>query len=81
MNEEGYCVDIDFCEEMKDGKCMKCKDILSVNNFPFCANEVFGCLETTKDNCLRCDNLDNLYDCTECKEGYIKTAFGCVKSD
>ena len=81
INEEGYCVDIDFCEEKKDGKCMKCKDILSVNDFSFCANEVFGCLETTKDNCLRCDNLDNLYDCTECKEGYIKTAFGCDKSD
>ena len=25
VNEEGYCVDIDYCDNKKDGKCLKCK--------------------------------------------------------
>ena len=79
INKEGLCEDIDFCDEKKDGKCIKCKDILSVNDYQFCANEVFGCIESAKDNCLRCDNLDDLYECTECKEGFTKTDYGCFK--
>ena len=28
IGEEGYCVDIDFCEiKNENGKCEKCKDI------------------------------------------------------
>ena len=81
LNKDGYCVDIDYCEEKKDGKCIKCKDIISDNNYSFCANEIFGCLESAEDNCLRCDNLDNLYECTECKEGYYKKFKGCRKSE
>ena len=81
VNEKGICVDIDYCEDKKDGKCLKCKDTLSVNSYQFCANEIFGCIESAKDNCLRCDNLENLYDCTECKEGYQKTTLGCIKTE
>ena len=79
VNEQGFCVDIDFCEEKKDGKCMKCKDILSINDYSFCANEIFGCIESAKDNCLRCDNLEDLFECTKCKEGYKKSNFGYLK--
>ena len=81
LNDEGICVDINYCDEEKDGKCLKCKDILSVNSYQFCANEIFGCIESAKMNCLRCDNLENLYECTECKEGYQKTTLGCIKFD
>ena len=80
-NEDGYCVDIDICEEIKGGKCLKCKDISSINGYKYCANELFGCLESVHDNCLRCDNLKNLYECTECKEGFIKNINGCVKDE
>ena len=80
INEEGYCVDVDYCEEKKDGKCLKCKDII-VNNYSLCANELFGCIISAEDNCLRCDNLEDLYECTECKEGYIKTDFRCEKNE
>ena len=80
-NEDGYCVDFDICEEIKDGKCLKCKDITSINGYKYCANELFGCLESVHDNCLRCDNLKNLYECTECKEGFIKNINGCVKDE
>ena len=79
LNEEGFCVDNDICEEMKNNKCLKCKDISSVNGYKFCANEIFGCLETVHENCLRCDNMENLYECTECKDGFKKTANGCLK--
>ena len=70
LNEEGLCVDIDICEEKENGKCKKCKDIISPNEYEYCANEIFGCLESVADNCLRCDNLTDLYQCTECKAGY-----------
>ena len=77
LNEEGYCVDIDICEEKKEGKCLKCKDLISPNGYGYCANQIFGCIEIGTDNCLRCDNLELLYECTECKEGYKKTWSGC----
>ena len=79
INEEGFCVDINYCEEKKDGKCIKCKNILSLKGYQLCANEIFGCLESFRDNCLRCNNLEDLYECTECQEGYNKTAQGCIK--
>jgi len=60
-------------------KCEKCKEIMSVNDFYFCANELFGCLETDKENCLRCDNMEDLYQCTECKIGYNKNEYGFCK--
>jgi len=83
IGENGYCVDIDYCEVKNDnGKCDKCKDIKTVNDLYFCANELFGCLETDKENCLRCDNMENLYQCTQCKEGYSKTTNGfCMKNE
>ena len=81
VNEEGYCVDIDYCEEKEDGKCLKCKDIITENGYSLCANEVFGCLESASSNCTRCDNLEDLYDCTECQEGYEKIINYCTKID
>ena len=80
MNKE-FCVDIDICEEKKDGKCMKCKDIIGKNGYSFCANEIFGCLESVIDDCLRCDDMEYLDECTECKEGYQNTFNGCEKID
>ena len=71
LNEEGLCVDIDICEEKENGKCKKCKDIISENGYEYCANEIYGCLESAVKNCARCDNLKNLYQCTECKEGFL----------
>ena len=70
LNEEGYCVGIDVCEEKENGKCKKCKDIIKENGYEYCANEIFGCLESVSKNCLRCNNLTDLYQCTEYNEGY-----------
>ena len=79
LNEDDYCIDVDICEIEKDGKCLKCRDIISGNNYHYCANEIFGCLESAQDNCLRCDNLEDLYECTECIEGYEKLGRSCSK--
>ena len=79
VGDKGYCIDINFCEEKnEEGICTKCKDIKSPNGYNYCANEIFGCLETVYQNCLNCNNLKNLFECTECKEGYSKTNNGCI---
>ena len=83
VNDEGICVDIDICEDKENGKCNKCKNIISSNGgyYYYCANEIFGCLETSKMNCLRCDNLEDLYECTECEEGYSISFKSCIKEE
>lgn len=78
LNEEGFCVDSDFCEEQKDGKCLKCKDLI-INYYSLCLNDIFGCITSFQDNCLRCDDLEDLGECTECKEGYVKKDYMCEK--
>ena len=81
LNEEGYCVDIDICEVKENGKCKKCKDIISENGYGYCSNEIFGCLEHSSIGCLKCDNLLDLYECTECKEGYEFYYNSCRKKE
>ena len=80
VGEEGYCIDNSFCEEKdEEGICLKCKDTNNENGYHLCSNNIFGCLKTRYDNCLRCDNLKSLFECTECKEGYTKKNYGCEK--
>ena len=80
IGNEGYCIDNSFCEEKnEEGICLKCTNITSEDGYHYCSNNLFGCLKIRYDNCLRCDNMKSLYECTECKEGYIKKSFGCEK--
>ena len=39
LNEEGICNDINYCEEKKDGKCVKCKSEKGKFGY-YCANEI-----------------------------------------
>ena len=81
IGEDGYCVDVSRCLEKKDGKCIKCTEEFNENGYSYCANGIFGCVETVDDYCLRCENLLELYSCTECKEGY-ELGFGtCYNPD
>jgi hypothetical protein len=66
-------------EKDEEGICLKCKDTNNENGYHLCSNNIFGCLKTRYDNCLRCDNLKSLFECTECKEGYTKKNYGCEK--
>ena len=76
VGENGYCEDAKRCEEKKDGKCLKCKNDDFEDGKNYCANEVFGCISTVLQNCVRCDNILDLYSCTECEEGYEPNPFG-----
>ena len=63
VGENGYCIDVTYCEKKENGICVKCKDD-EYGNF-FCANSMFGCLETFIAYCLNCEDFSNLYACTE----------------
>ena len=80
LNEDGYCVNLANCEDSKDGKCLRCKNEKSKDGYLYCANEIFGCIEGHFKNCLRCDNLNDLFECTQCKDGFEIDQYGaCVE--
>ena len=68
LNEEGYCINFEDCEEIKNGVCEKCMKFDDKSEF--CSNEVFGCIKTNLNNCLKCNNILNLNECSKCIEGY-----------
>ena len=70
IGNEGYCIDIERCEKKEKGICVKCKNDPSGFPYYFCANKYFGCLNNIIEGCLRCDNIFDLYSCTQCEEGY-----------
>ena len=79
IGEEGYCIDNERCEQKEDGICLKCRDDPSRYTY-YCANKYFGCLGNIIVGCARCDNILDLYSCTECQEGYkLKTDGLCQK--
>ena len=79
VGEEGYCIDVEKCEEKKDGICVKCKEDPN-GIYNRCANKYFGCLENIIVGCARCDDIFDLYSCTECEEGYKLGQYGlCQK--
>ena len=76
VGDGGNCVNMEQCEEEKDGICVKCKDGDQSLRINFCANEIFGCVQARFRNCLRCENILDFNNCTECKEGFVKAFFG-----
>ena len=42
----------------------------------FCANSIYGCMKTFLVDCKKCDDIFNLYACTECNEGYKPNEYG-----
>ena len=80
LNEEGYYVDFENCEENKDNICIKCKEVNSW--IGFCANNIFGCVKSTTKICLRCDDILDITNCTECNVGFKGTKYGkCEKEN
>jgi len=80
VNEEGLCFDVERCTEKENNTCIKCKED-PPDYLYYCANKYYGCLQNyLLSNCLRCDNIFDLYVCTECKEGYELNKYGlCQK--
>ena len=71
-DENGYCVDVERCEEKESGICTKCKDDEDsiLNGYYYCANEIYGCLKTIIVGCKQCNDFSNLFSCTGCHDGY-----------
>ena len=45
----------------------------------YCANKIFGCIINFIQYCVKCDNLTDLFSCTECEEGFEVNDYGiCV---
>ena len=65
----GICVNKIECAEEKNGECLKCNE-KSYDYYNICLNNIYGCVETLTENCLRCDNIYNFNKCMECIEGY-----------
>ena len=63
VGKDGYCVDLKKCKEQREGKCIKCIEKIEKNEYDsyYCVNEIFGCIEIFIENCLRCDNLLEIY--------------------
>ena len=85
VNEEGYCIDNENCEQKDNDICVKCKNKIDLDGNIikyYCANDVFGCVEITYDNCLKCNDLNKIFYCTECEEGYFINPWGvCIKEN
>ena len=77
LNEEGLCVDDIHCEEKDENDvCLKCLDD---DNGSYCLNKDFGCVHTFYGNCLECNDLLHLDDCTKCADGFKINDYGnCV---
>ena len=78
LNDDGLCVDEIHCLEKDDkGDCKKC---LNEENYVFCFNNQFGCVETYIDNCLECNNIFDFDKCTKCFDGFKLDENGnCIK--
>lgn len=76
VNEEGYCVDSKRCVQREIGEsvCLRCEE-------EYCANDVFGCVKSYHSDCIRCNNLYDLYSCTQCDKGFIINSIGGCEAD
>ena len=80
---DGLCFDEQHClERNSDGTCKKCQKI-GDEYFEQCLNDIFGCVEGYYDeNCLRCDDLENVGECTQCMEGFEMDKYNnCIEID
>ena len=81
VGEDGNCINLSKCIEKNNDECLKCSQEPNDEGFTYCANKIYGCILHPNYGCLRCDDLSNLYNCTECIEGYKKIGnyYYCAK--
>ena len=70
INEKGLCYDKVHCEKFEKGSCQKCQKENLKGYDSYCLNKEFGCIDSFHKNCLRCDDILNLNECTQCESGY-----------
>ena len=69
--KDGLCLDDTHCvERNEEGTCKRCKKT-EKEIYEQCLNNIFGCVQAYNDkNCVECNNLNRLVDCTKCLDGY-----------
>ena len=77
--ENGLCIDKKNCENEEKGVCIKCKE-KNDDDYFYCLNDIFGCVETYRYNCSRCDDMNDIFGCTKCYDGFEMNEKGfCVE--
>ena len=77
LNDKGICIDNQRCEKKdEDGNCIKCKDDDLNDERYYCANSVYGCVQTFLEHCIKCENITNLNSCTQCEKGFNINYYG-----
>ena len=74
LDDNGLCVDYEHCiEKNEDGTCKECHKLESEDdNYLYCLNDYFGCVGIFigDDNCLECNDILDLNNCTKCNKEY-----------
>lgn len=82
LSENGFCTNLDDCEDIENNNCVKCKTNI-IDSFGFnlllCANKKYGCVENYNKICLRCDDIYDFDKCTKCVDGYYSEEGECLK--
>ena len=80
--KNGLCIDYEHCSEKNDdGACKRCKKFED-EYYEQCLNRIFGCVEAYFDpNCLECNDLDDVGNCTKCIDGYELYNNNCFEID
>ena len=64
----------------EDNTCKRCQKT-GDEYYEQCLNDIFGCIEAYNDkNCLECNDLTSIGECTKCVEGYeLVGGYNCYK--
>ena len=68
LNENGLCIDEEHCTYKEGGICKGC---LNDGYDTYCLNNYFGCVEIYSSNCMECNQILDLSNCTKCEPGYV----------
>ena len=81
LNNKGFCVFDEFCEEFdQDKNCKKCIKDNDEESIFYCLNQDFECTLTYVKGCELCNDVTNFDYCSKCKEDYTLDDGQCIKN-
>jgi len=69
LNEYGICVDNNHCTMIVNEICEQCQK-KEEDNYNYCSNPYLGCVETSLENCAKCNDIFDFNKCSKCLSGY-----------
>ena len=82
VNNEGLCVNDEYCDEFDlDGNCKKCIIDDDDQYYHFCLNNHFDCVITGIRGCELCNNVTNFDSCDKCRDGFILENNDCIENE